>query len=399
MTKNKATKKEKRKRRRILLIKDALFCTLLSLLTFALFSSILFSISYFNPLLHSFKDFSFLDAYYQVFNSNGDKTNENLVLVNIEDLNREEIANLIEIINKTNPALIGVDIVFRQDGNSETTEKLKSQLSKQNVIRASILSDSLKSVVSDDNTTSGYVNLTTAEATGIIRSFVGITESKGTRQYAFAAQLVRKWNSGQIWNTNGLERKLKERKRIKFYGNFQSFSHLNARTILQGKHLDKLKGKLVIVGYMGFPTGNPYDVEDKHFTPLNQHPLGKGIPDMYGITIHANIANMLLNDDFFLELSMFEKGILIFLFSYMVSIYFLRLDRKLKISYRTVRKLVLFVFAFCFVGICLWLFQNNVALEPTIIIIMTIYTAGFVKYYKHLIRYLKTKFEFKSYIK
>lgn len=389
----------KRKKKRKYLFRDALFCTLLSLLSFAAFASIIFSISYFNPIVHSLKDFSFLDAYYQANLPKIGQVDERIVLVNIGDLNRSEITDLIKEIDSAEPGLIGVDVIFAKDDNYEVNRRLKSVLAEAKAINAFILSDTISSNLSTITATQGYVNLTISEATGILRSFEGIRNSDKNVEYAFAAQLIRQFDKGRHWNKQHLEKKLKKIKRIKFYGHYNAFPYMEGKEIIHGENTNKLRNKLVIVGYLGQPTGNVNDVEDKHFTPLNQNPLGKGIPDMYGITVHANIANMLLTNDFFFELSLLGRAILLFVCCYLACLYFIWLDRKLKISYRTVRKLVLFVFALCFVGFCLWLLGKSIAIEPTWLVIITIYTAGFVKYYKHLVRYIKAKYGFKSYIK
>jgi CHASE2 domain-containing sensor protein len=58
-----------------------------------------------------------------------------------------------------------------------------------------------------------------------------------------------------------------------------------------------IKGKIVIIGYMGDYTG---DVawEDKFFTPLNANYIGKANPDMFGVVVHANIVSMILREDY-----------------------------------------------------------------------------------------------------
>ena len=383
------------------LFRDAFFCTVLSLVSFSLLANLILSTSYFNPLLHSIKDFSFLDAYYNANFSDKGKIDTTLVLVNIGDLDRKGIGDLLNTLQQQNPEVLGLDVIFKDvQFNLDTT--LFNAMSNENVVLSYIYHPDSVTANGEDlplGSTLGYVNLTSIEPTEVIRGFQGIQSSGQDNYYSLVSQLMRTYQNGRLWNSHGYSRKLLSERRIKFYGHFKDFPHFEGEDILSGKVQVNVKDKVVFVGYAGYPLDDPYDVEDKHFTPLNPHPLGKGIPDMFGITVHANITNMLLQNDFFWELGLVGQVLLIFLFSYLTCLYFIWLDRKLKISYRTVRKLVLFLFAVLLVGICFWLFGRNVVVEPTLIVMTTIFSAGFVKYYKHLVRYIKTKRKFKSYLK
>lgn len=400
--KDKKPKKKKQKKLKWL-FRDALLCTLLSLLVFTVLANLILSLSYFNPLLHAVKDFSFLDAYYSGNFSGKGKIDSTLVLVNIGDLNRQGISELIEAIDEQKPEVIGLDVLFEGKKTNDITDSgLLQSLNKSNLVMAFIDEGDRVPVLGDFlplDPHLGYVNLTSSKPTEVIRGFEGINPSGSSVVYALSSQLIRRYKNGVLWKGNEYSKRLKNQRRIKFYGHFNDFVHIQAEDLLAKKSTINLKDKIVLVGYAGYPENNPYDVEDKHFTPLNPHPLGKGIPDMYGMTIHANITNMLLQNDFFWELDPWGYGFLIFIFSYLTCLYLIWLDRRLKISYRTVRKLFLFVFAVFFVGLCLWLFSKNIAIEPSLIVMITIFSAGFVKYYKHLVRYIKTKRRFKSYLK
>lgn len=396
------TTKKKKKGKLKWLFRDAFFSTLLSLVCFSAISSLIFSTSYFNPLLHGVKDFSFLDAYYQANFSQKGQIDSNLVLINIGNFERREIAQLLDTLGAHDPEVIGVDIIFEETENSAAEIELRQSLARNKAIGSYIymIEDSApENHVAPAGMKRGYVNLTANDATGVIRGFEGMIADRNGMSFAFAGQLVRQFKNGAFWLEHRLDQKLKKQRRIKYYGHYSYFESYDAQEVLSSDFTESFKGKLVLVGYAGYPTGDPFDVEDKHFTPLNTNPLGKGIPDMYGLTIHANITNMLLKGDFFWELGIWGQALLIFLCAYLASLYFIWLDRRLKISYRTVRKFVLFVFAMFLVGCCLWAFGKNIAVEPTLVVIITIFSAGFVKYYKHLVRYIKTKRKFKSYIR
>jgi len=395
-------KKAKTKKKKWL-YRDALFSSLLSLIAFALLSVMMLSTSYFNPLIHTLKDFSFLDVFYEGNFVNETQISGDIVLINVEDYDRKNLALLIETINNNNPQVIGVDLIFKEKKINENDSLLAKALSYPKVITTYINRDNKTlgnaAIFKSPDQASGFVNFDAEGQAGVVRKIQGVQNRNGKLVYAFTSQIIRNYNEGAIWLENELEKSLISKRRIKYYGHYKDFEHYNGTDFLTMDNKSVIEGKLVLLGYLGSPLGDVYDVEDKHFTPLNKNPSGKGIPDMYGLTIHANVLNMMLLNDFFVEIGLVGEGLLILLFTYLASLYFIWLDRKLKISYRTVRKLVLFVFAFLFVGLCLWLFRKDIVIEPTLLIMITIFSAGFVKYYKHLVRYINTKRKFKTYLK
>ncbi|RZK50997.1 MAG: CHASE2 domain-containing protein [Pedobacter sp.] len=53
--------------------------------------------------------------------------------------------------------------------------------------------------------------------------------------------------------------------------------------------------KIVLLGYVAIGVN---DVEDKHFTPMNEKYTGRALPDMNGVFIHANIISMVQDHDY-----------------------------------------------------------------------------------------------------
>lgn len=58
-----------------------------------------------------------------------------------------------------------------------------------------------------------------------------------------------------------------------------------------------IKGKIIIMGYLGSYLGDN-KWEDKFHTPLNPVYIGKTVPDMYGVVVHANKVSMILDGDY-----------------------------------------------------------------------------------------------------
>jgi len=58
---------------------------------------------------------------------------------------------------------------------------------------------------------------------------------------------------------------------------------------------EAIEGKIVMLGYLGEMLGDPSS-EDKFYTPLNKSELSRGLPDMFGLVIHANIVQMIISE-------------------------------------------------------------------------------------------------------
>jgi CHASE2 domain-containing sensor protein len=92
---------------------------------------------------------------------------------------------------------------------------------------------------------------------------------------------------------------------INFRGNSKYFYELDCSDVLgmddesgfyQPAEIPvNLKGKIVFMGFMGNSFQEAaFTLSDKFHTPLNERYAGKSYPDMFGVTVHANIASMIL---------------------------------------------------------------------------------------------------------
>lgn len=395
-------KKNKKKNKKGILIRDGFLSTILSLLACYIISLLFFNISFFNPLSKALEDFSFLDVYY------GERLDEvvtidpNIVLINIEDSQRLEIANALVEVLKEDPKVVGFDIILEQLENTAADSALFRLLNHKKVVSGYVLD--VNGVTSNHpffqgEGAAGFVNFNFGYQDAVVREYTGYYEQPKKLHSAFSVALAKKFLSKKNWEKRNLGQELASTRVINYQGNYERFLNFTIAEFMALSNKSIIKDKAVLIGYLGTPTGNIYDVEDKHFTPLNRITAGKSVPDMYGPTVHANILSMIITDSFMYKISNFWLLVWTFLFSFLASIYFIWLDKRLKISYRTVRKAVLFVFAIVMVWLTLVLFKYGVVLKSTPIIAVTIFSAGFVKYYKHLVRYINTKRKFKSYLK
>ncbi|MEN3040435.1 MAG: CHASE2 domain-containing protein [Bacteroidia bacterium] len=88
---------------------------------------------------------------------------------------------------------------------------------------------------------------------------------------------------------------------IRYRGNLNHFYSLSGEEILADSlPLSWLRHKVL---FMGVADPLRRTMEDIFFSPLTSSFLNRSLPDMYGVVIHANITSMLIHRDLFKELS------------------------------------------------------------------------------------------------
>ncbi|MBK6263601.1 CHASE2 domain-containing protein [Marivirga sp. S37H4] len=287
-------------------------------------SSLLNTLEAIDPVGEALEDVEFTDLVYSNLRE-APPAEENVVLVNIGRLPRAGVAEQIRIINKYNPKVIGVDSFFPYPKDPVTDSILAQALSEvDNLVMASKLLnlkeeenyfDSMK--ISADpfraNADFAFANLVTEEGVSqedvkTCRTFTPQLNYKGDPQMAFAVRLANYYAPEKV--EKFLERN-KEVEYINFKGNSMgsesnfatTFYALDIEDVFNENFMPEvIENKIVIFGFMGDYFGDPYNVEDKYFTPLNVKYAGRGAPDMYGAVIHANIISMILDEDYVYQL-------------------------------------------------------------------------------------------------
>ena len=116
------------------LLTSAFFSSVLSCIILGLLSIAFFNSRFFNPFQKAFQDFSFLDIYFSERLNEDPKINSNIVLVNIEQHDRREIAYLLESIIKTDPKVVGFDIILKEKEVHDSSDSLLADLLKNKKI-------------------------------------------------------------------------------------------------------------------------------------------------------------------------------------------------------------------------------------------------------------------------
>lgn len=255
----------------------AIHTAAITLLALALSKTLLYSFTSMLALKSSIevKDYKFSDLYYSVANNSLPKINsDDIVLVAVDDLSREEITALLYDIKAAEPKAVGIDVVFeyQHDGDSSLIEITSSP----NIVMAEYFDPKEdnaihKSYFCDTNHLShgGMVNL----EDGVIRNYRMQFKVSDSVYPSFSAEVA--YAAGyDIDNQESVET-----------GIF--FPTLGFWTLESDMFIDQyescaelIKDKIVLVG----DTANRFD--------LHQTPIGT----MGGLMVHAAILETIIGE-------------------------------------------------------------------------------------------------------
>jgi len=331
---------------------ESLIITILIFIILWLFSIIPYKLIFLDPLAKAVGDFEINDIVFsKLYPERGIDTN--IVLVNIGQLNRFQIAKQIETINLFNPKVVAVDVIFSERRNKYSDSALSKSFNEaNNLVLVGILNNYVESgnyyekyirpnKAFTKNATWGYANLPTKYGTSskTIRSFRPYSKVKNQLFPAFSVRVAEAFDKTAF---NKLVRRANKIEFINYRGNIDKFvtidvENLNERNI----DLKFLKNKIVLLGFLG-NTLTEKTFEDIYFTPLNETYAGRSYPDMYGVTIHANIISMILNGNYINTIPKWVSNIFAFIVCFINVIYIRKVRRKLTDYYGGIAKLLIF---------------------------------------------------------
>ena len=246
-----------------------------------------------------------------------------VVLVNIGDLPRRGIAELVDSINKYQPKVIGMDMWFPYPKEDTLGDLLLANAFSQveNLVMYSKLINphetGFDSMIVSYPDLFGYgvtafTNFITEAADQddpkVCRTFAPSEMVGDHEELAFSVQLVKHFdpdkaqrfldrnNDVEIINYKGnifdLSADAASRAPITYFA-------LDWYQVLGGDFAPELiKDKIIIFCYMGSELGDRKALDDKYFTPLNFRYAGKSHADMFGGVVHANCVSMILSESY-----------------------------------------------------------------------------------------------------
>jgi len=384
--------------KKIILWRDSLLCSLLAVFFTLLFYLVVVNVNFLNPFEKILKDFRFTDIYHAQ-SLNERKADRHIVLINVQHHDRQAIAKAIDQVQVSQPKVVGIDLIFNQPKDPIKDSVLQATLGRyDNIVTAMYLEDGTRVEnhprFQHPQQQQGYITLNESERDRVVRSFTGYApQYQGL--FSFATQLC--ISAGKLDET-WAKQKLTQPLAINYFGNEASFLTFDLDELHAQGNIPALKDAIVIFGYLGTPTGNPNDIEDKHFTPLNKEYAGRSIPDMYGVLIHANIIKMLSEKNYILTLPFFVTAIIAFVICFFTVMLGIVIYRKNNFRYYLIMKIKPLLVSLVLLFITLVFYRINVHFYITPILVLTLMGLNMITLYRHLLIQLKPKISWKSYL-
>lgn len=214
---------------------------------------------------------------------------DQIVLFNLGDTGRQEIATAIDRINGCSPKIIAINAIFEDNSHSwSDSVLLNSIIEAKNVILVSNLMDN-KLVNSDS------IFLKGSMAQGVLN--YGFTEERVSKYKTYLS-----WNNQLLWSfpvtiasyfdLDLSERVMNETKANQFYKIKFYSTNVNYKSIsideLEKSDCKDIKDKIILIGYLGPNEDDLYPIDDK----------GNSNKKVYSTIIIANIISSILKNKF-----------------------------------------------------------------------------------------------------
>lgn len=252
-------------------------------------------ISSLSDLMPVERDLDFLssDFYQVVADARTEKVlDEQIVIVPIDELSRNEIGHLIEDVSLCNPLAIGLDVFFAfpMEGDDRLLDVLQnapglvaamgvtSEVANQWIVNDSHLLDSLH------ERSRGVVNMNVKRRYHVVRDFIPCYRTEQDTVNHFALNLAYQVNPGVA---ERLQKSFLENPEQALPIDYPSreFEVIHPEDVLE--RIDDLEGKVVMIGAL-------HDVQDIFITPVNDM--------MPGIVVHAHTLATILGERYAREM-------------------------------------------------------------------------------------------------
>lgn len=361
----------------------------------------------FDPIGDAFADMEMTDV---VFSQLRDQpvVDERVILVNVGNRSRFEIAMMIDSIRQWEPAVIGIDVFFSahlDDSLGDAT--LAAALSRvENLVMplkgvyddsTGIASAQLSLDQFNTNAEFGHVNLTTDAGTQedlkMNRTFlpqfpIGAEEERinvpafGVKLASYLSpeasqKFLDRGNEFEVVNYRG---NIIDYGATKFGSMFFALDHFQLLETYYNPDTDSyermyvpdfITGNIVIFCFMGDDLADREALEDKYFTPLNATYVGRAFPDMYGGVIHANVISMVLNEDYIDQLEEWQTWGIAILMCFLHVMMFSWVYKKIPRWYDGVTKLIQAVEFLALVFLVIYIMESySLKLDLTITLLV-----------------------------
>src|ERR1035437_7592685 len=242
-------------------LKEIIICFMIFILMFGL-SFVPVNCGFLSPVATALGDFDMYDIVYSKLLEE-QPVDTNIVLVNIGNLSRKELSGEVEVINKFNPAVIGIDAFFEVEKDQASDSLLSLAFSNcSNLVMVDKLDKfdeetkrygSLHSSITKFSRYSkgGFANLPNDDAVGFrtIREFRPLEKVKDSTILAFSSKIISVYRNDAFQK---LALRGNQNEIINFRGNYNRFYFIDTYQYAEpGVDFSFVKDKIVLMGYMG----------------------------------------------------------------------------------------------------------------------------------------------------
>lgn len=380
--------------------RDTIFATIWVFLFIIILGAIPINFYFLNPLKLALKDFDFNDiTYASLEKAEHTKLDSNVVIINIGDAQREELALILDRTAEAKPRVMGLDVVFYgpREPAADSILSMAIQRHKNLVITNKIdwedTSEVLKGQYFSAFTThKGYANFIgdSPDERRTTRLYSPFEIVNGDTVPSFSSALVREYDPVAY---RRMKNRKKEVEMINYDRHTNQYHVISAEDLMTGKVIDSaITGKIALLGYIN---ENPNDIEDKVFTPMNPKVAGKTIPDMNGIVVHANIISMVLENNYIKKLPSWVNWLVAILICWLHMSFFVRYYLENHIWFHLVAKIAQLASAiiFAYLGIILFA-KYNIKLDMKLSLIVIVMAVDVIYFYEAFAVWMHKKFQY-----
>jgi CHASE2 domain-containing sensor protein len=393
----------------LLTSRKTFFSTLTILGLFAAFYFSPGNLEIFDPLKAALSDFEFSDVVVSQFR-NDTPIDTNVVIVNVGNNNRAQIAEQIRILNAAEPKVIGLDVRFTKERTPELDTPLVNALHEAKRV-VMIATPTKRNMEKDED---DEVGLHFKEVIYSHPKFLGANVSQGHDKFpkredsfsatvrdiapqvtvadtltmaAFSVKVAEQYNpqAAQRFLARG-----NDVEGINYRGNYNKFLVLDCDQVTP-ENAAIVRGKVVLMGFMGASLGDSLNMTDKFYSPVSKQ-VGKSLMDMYGVVIHANVVSTILSGEYINQMGDLTALLCGFLLCYIDIALFYYLEEKIPNFFGVVVKLIQFGQAFGLMIASILIFMSfNYNIQIGLMLAVSLLAPDLYEIYEGVIRFIKPK--------